>query len=448
MKKAIFLVLSLAMAAGLSACRTDSHVPAAQSTGKAAASRADAHDLRYLQVGDENGRYGFVSRNGYSLLCYIDYASASDTALCAQPSCPHNSESCTAYLSGNWILSALYALDDRSMAFIVTPGGEADGGAILYMADSDGANRRKLFQADAGQDFWELTCADDQYLYLPIQTESVTRMCRVPLAGGEAEPVFDCSDSQILGVSGRELLCRASRYEEAETAQAPEFPEDASQEELNRLNHAYLASCTITNRLYLHNIDDGSERELDFWTSSMDGDDRALLWQDGRLYWCDTGWNRLPSSLHWMTTDGQTGEISVAWPEALRQEVENDPSETAGVTRLEAITENHALLRISGRQNQQYRYAVDLTDGSAAEIPLLYESNGKEQPVSLLGRSADSFLVEMEMQMEEVTYIQKDGTPTTNGAAAGRYSLISFADFLAGTPAYQEINTQYIETLW
>ena len=55
---------------------------------------------------------------------------------------------------------------------------------------------------------------------------------------------------------------------------------------------------------------------------------------------------------------------------------------------------------------------------------------------------------EMEMQTEEVTYIQKDGTPTTNGAAVGRYSLISFADFLAGKPAYREINTQYIEPLW
>ena len=54
----------------------------------------------------------------------------------------------------------------------------------------------------------------------------------------------------------------------------------------------------------------------------------------------------------------------------------------------------------------------------------------------------------MQMQTEEVTYIQKAGTPTTNGAAVGRYSLISFADFLAGKPACREINPQYIEPLW
>ena len=130
--------------------------------------------------------------------------------------------------------------------------------------------------------------------------------------------------------------------------------------------------------------------------------------------------------------------------------MENDPNETAGISRFEGVVENRALLRVTGQELRENRYAVDLSDGSAAEIPLLYESNGKEQPVSILGRSADSLLVEMEMemQMDKVTYIQKDGTPTTNGAAVGRYSLISFADFLAGKPAYREIDTQYVETLW
>ena len=195
-------------------------------------------------------------------------------------------------------------------------------------------------------------------------------------------------------------------------------------------------------------MDGGTETELDSWTVTMDNDDRALLWQDGRLYWCETGWNRLPQAFHWTAADGQTGEVELSWPEELRQEVENDPNEAAGVSRLETVVENHALLQITGKENQLHRYGVDLSDGSVTEIPLRYESNGKEQPVAILGRSGDSLLVEMEVQMKEVTYIQQDGTPTTNGAAVGRYALIAFDDFLAGTPAYREINTQYIETIW
>lgn len=170
MKKAVSLVLSLVAAVSLSACVSPPTAPPSESSGQAAASQADPHDLRFLQTGSEAGRYGIVSRSDYSLLCYIDYSSACDTPLCAQPSCPHNSESCTAYIPGGQIISSLYALDDRSIAFIVTAAATEDKGSILYIADSSGENRRKIFQAESGQDFWEITCADDQYLYFPMQT--------------------------------------------------------------------------------------------------------------------------------------------------------------------------------------------------------------------------------------------------------------------------------------
>lgn len=451
MKKAAALLLALAMATGLAACSAPASGDTSGSFAENVTAQADPHDLRLLQVGNEDGRYGVAYRKDHTVLCYIDYASASDTALCAQPSCNHDSESCTAYIPENAIVSAIYALDHGSIAFIVSPGSGVDGGSILYLADSAGENRRKVFQASSGQDFWELTCADDEYLYFPLQTTpqgeaSITQLCRVPLSGGEPEELLDLNEAQIMGTSGRNLVCRMTRYDSS--AREPDMPDNASQEEVNRLTHEYLSAIKGNNQVYLYNIDDGTEQELESWTSTMDSDDRAILWQDDRLYWCETGWNRLPQTFHWTAADGQKGDVTISWPEDLRQEVENDPNETAGVSRLETVVENHALLQISGRENQLRRYAVDLSDGSVKEISLRYESNGKEQPVAILGRSRDSLLVEMEIQTKEVTYIQQDGTPTTNGAAVGRYALIPFADFLAGKPDYQEINTQYIETLW
>lgn len=449
MKKTAALILALTLTAALAGCGAPASASLPEPAGNTEV-RADPHDLYLLQTGSEAGRYGTVYRNDHTILCYIDYASASDTALCAQPSCNHDSDSCTAYIPGGDVVSALCALDGGKMAFIVSPGQESDRGSILYLADSAGGERRKLFRAESGEDFWELTCADDAYLYFPIQImegdNTVTRLCRVPLSGGEAEPLFDWDDAHVIGVDGRDLVCQSTRYEES--GEQPVLPDNASQEELNRLSHEYLSSCKGSSRVFLHNMDDGTETELDSWDVTMDNDDRVLLWQDGRLYWCETGWNRLPQAFHWTAADGQTGEVELSWPEELRQEVENDPNETAGVSRLETVVENHALLQITGKENQLHRYGVDLSDGSVTEIPLRYESNGKEQPVAILGRSGDSLLVEMEVQMKEVTYIQQDGTPTTNGAAVGRYALIAFDDFLAGRPAYREINTQYIETIW
>lgn len=439
------------MAAGLAACSAPASGVVSESAGETVTTQADPRDLRFLQAGNEAGRYGLAYQKDHTVLCYIDYASASDTALCAQPSCNHDSDSCTACIPGDEIVSSLYALDTGSMAYIVSPGSGTESGSVLYLAGSAGENRRSVFQASAGQDLWELTCADDAYLYFPLQTTSqgeasTLQLCRVSLSGGAPEEVLDLNEVQVIGTSGRNLVCRVTRYDPA--VREPEIPDDASQEEINRLTHEYLSSSKGSNRVYLHNIDDGTEQELESWTSTMDSDDRVILWQDGRLYWCKTGWNQLPQTFHWTAADGQTGEVSLSWPEELRRQVESDPNETAGVSRLEAVVENHALLQITARGNRLYRYAVDLSDGSVQEIPLRYESNGKEQPVSILGCSGDSLLVEMEMQTREVTYIQKDGTPTTNGAAVGRYALISFENFLEGKPDYREINTQLIETLW
>lgn len=90
------------------------------------------------------------------------------------------------------------------------------------------------------------------------------QLCRIQLSRGEPEPLFECTDAQIPGASGRDLVCRTSDYAQTENPQELQIPANASREEANHLTHDYLASQTGSNRLYLHNIDDGTERKLDF----------------------------------------------------------------------------------------------------------------------------------------------------------------------------------------
>lgn len=374
--------------------------------------------MRALKAGTDSGRYGTSYQIDHTILCYIDDASASDTALCAQPSCNHDSESCTAYIPKGQILSSLYAVDNQSAAFVVSPNSPDEGGPVLYLADKGGGNRRILFQASSGQDFWELICADDKYLYFSLSTTQeegqTIDLHRVPLAGGEAEAVFPLSDSRILGLSGRNLVCYSYQYEEPENRQEP---------------------FVGTHRVFLHSIDDGTEQELESWTSTMGNEGRVQYWQDDRLYWLDCNWNQLPQAVHWTDENRQTGEVALTWPDQALQEIQNNEEGDFRVERLELVLENR-------------RYAVDLETGSVTEIPLRYQSKGKEIPVAILGQSSDSLLVEIEIQMKDVTYIQDDGTPTMNGAAIGRYALIPFADFFAGKPNYREVTTQYIQTIW
>ena len=462
MKKFSALFIAILLAASFTACQNSSAKPnetssvsveASDVSASASNQESDGNALRSLKIGNTTGRYGTAFQMDHTILCYIDYPSASDTALCAQPACNHDSESCTAYIANGYTVSSIAIVDDQTIAFLVNPLSSENGGAIIYLADSNGSNRRKIFQADSGEDIWELCCADDENLYFSVFVTqpdgSGDRMdlYRVPLDGGDAEQVFPLAD-QVLGVDGREIVCYEYNFEVPENTQEPEIPEGATQEEIDQLYVQYQSSFVGTHRVYLQNVDTGAERDLETWTSPMGNEGRLQMWQDGALYWCDSQWNQLPDQLHWTSENGQSSEIAVSWPSDVLTDVQNDPEGNAGVERLETIVENRALLTVKGPWEEFRRYAVDLSDGSVTEIPLRYQSNGKEKPVAILGQSADSLLVEIETQMEEVTYIQSDGTPTTNGSVINRYALISFVDFFAGNPNYREIQTQYLQSLW
>ena len=450
MKRIAILLLTLVLAVSMASCgKSGSPIPS-EPSGEASSAGAPDSNLRLLQIGTEAGRYGTAYEEDHTILCYIDYANACDTALCNQPACTHDSDSCTAFIPDGVIVSGIYALDESTMAFILT---DENNGATLYLADSDGGNRRKLYQANSGEEFWELTCADNQYLYFFLYRtgsdgNTTNQFCRLSLSGGEPEPVIENLDSQILGVYGRNLVCYRYEYEEPENLQEPEVPEGATEEEANRIMMEYLGAFKGTHEVYLLNLDDGSRTDLDSWSSTMGNEGRLQLVDQDRLYWCESSWNQLPDAIHWISTEGESGETALSWPEDLKQAVESVSYGMAGLERMERKMGDWLLIYVQGPWNGMRRYAVNTQDGSVQEISLRYQSNGKDQPITILGQSQDSYLVEIETQLKEVTFIQQDGTPSTNWAGVGRFGLITFEDFLAGNPQYREINTQYLESIW
>lgn len=448
MRKSRILIFTLILAVVLTACgqnpQNDRQLP-----GETESRQSEGNNLHMLEIGTQAGRYGTAYQDDHTILCYLDYANACDTAFCTQPACNHDSDSCTAYIPDGVIVSALYAVDDQTMAYILT----SKEGDQLYLADSNGANRRKLYQAASGEEFWELTCADSQYLYFPMtftETDGSASQsfCRLPLSGGEPEPLIQELDSQILGAWGRDLVCYKYQYDEPENLQEPSVPEGATQEETDRIMMEYLDSFKGTHEVYLSNLDDGSRKELDGWDSTMGNEGRVQFCADDRLYWCETENRQLPDSIHWLLPDGQSGETALSWPEDLRLAIEGSTDWYSGAERLEGMLQDWVLITLKGPWDGMRRYAMNVTDGSVKEIPLRYQSNGKNQPITILGQSKDSLLVEIETQLKEVTFIQQDGTPSTNWAGVGRFGLITFEDFLSGTPEYREIDTQYLESIW
>ena len=131
---------------------------------------------------------------------------------------------------------------------------------------------------------------------------------------------------------------------------------------------------------------------------------RTVLWDGGRLYLCSD--NR-PDDLHWMTPDGQTGELAVAWPE----EILHSQGET--IFYLERMLPGRLLLTVWGPWgiDRIQRYALDLESGAVQECPLEYVSNASERPIMILAQGEKELAVafaEQRQQVESVSYTHLD----------------------------------------
>ena len=171
------------------------------------------------------------------------------------------------------------------------------------------------------------------------------------------------------------------------------------------------------------------------WTSHYGSTGRTVLSDGGRLYWCSD--NR-PDDLHWMTPDGQTGELAVAWPE----EILHSQGET--IFYLERMLPGRLLLTVWGPWgiDRIQRYALDLESGAVQECPLEYVSNASERPIMILAQGEKELAVAFAEQRQQVEYIDADGELATTEAVHTRTGVISFEDFLSGNPDYREITQE------
>lgn len=197
---------------------------------------------------------------------------------------------------------------------------------------------------------------------------------------------------------------------------------------------AEMAKVTGKFRVTRCSVDTGEEQVVDAWTSNYGSAGRTLYWELDRLYWFDC---EEPGPLHWVTADGQTGELAVDWP----QEVTQWQGDL--YINLECrILLDKMLLTVCETQGTDpvvSRYALDLETGTLQEIPLQYVANATQQPVSIEGQGENCLAVIFEEQVQMGTYLDTDGMPATSMETHRRYGLIGTEDFLAGIPNYREI---------
>lgn len=441
----VLFVFSLSL---LTACSSNAETTPAESIPDTASS---CGDLRILDIGDNSGMYSnhFSYAINRQLLSYIDYASAQQLVLCASPNCTHSDDSCTAWIPPDTSVFP-QILDDDHLILIQSSSNPER--TCIYLSNRDGGSRQQLLPDQAGWDsiqglsspFRDKNLADDHYFYyvqkvLDEQLSSSYTLYRVPLDGSPAEPLFEMPASYILlGVHGRNLILMETILNEPPF---PEFPEGASPEEKQQIAEEYddmmAQEGSALDHLILLNVDTGKKQEIKSWNTQYSnyGASPTVLWANDRIFWCS---EQNATVLHWLTLDGESGEIPITLPPVPEGAAEASCS-------LNLLLDDHLLLSIAYIQENDDVHscwaALDLKSGECSSIPLYCMSNGHEIPVPIRCVTADHLLVETDIDntCTQVVAPDRDGNPTVWDAYRDQFGFIRYEDFFAGLPHYQSI---------
>ncbi len=410
MKKNLFRGTALTAAAlfalSLTACGPagdeDDASPLSTQESASDADMAQSTDpLQMLSHGSDDGFYLSLmdmtrgSDDRTELMGYIDYAQARATVLCAQPNCTHSDESCPAW-RGIWGGSAWVLPGGEH---IVTNTGDEDS-YTLALCKPDGTVEKTLCQT---ADNNVPTLADSSWLYCLVAPGG--SIVRVPLAGGDPEPLTTLNAYDVDGCLGRELF----------------YPSYGSEEQAD-------GTARTTLKYMATDIDTGAARTL--LDVSYPSDAISNPYFDGQtVYWYDPEGDML------VMVDGKTGaetRMPMEW------EFGRGGCGDITQTTISAQVEGKLILDQYGTAGS-CRAVVDPADGTAEELTMGYIRNGHSEAVEILAQSSHGLLVKYENRLTLQSEVDEDGTPREQEVEKPRLALIDPEDFLKNQPDYRDI---------
>ena len=370
-------------------------------------SASDAHmaqstdPLQMLSHGSDDGFYLSLmdmtrgSEDRTELMGYIDYAQARAAVLCAQPNCTHSDESCPAW-RGIWGGSAWVLPDGEH---IVTNTGDEDS-YTLTLCKPDGTVEKTLCRT---ADNNVPTLADSTWLYCVVAPGG--SIVRVPLAGGDPEPLTSLNAYDVEGCLGREVL----------------YPSYGSEEQADGTSRSTLKYTAC-------NIDTGAARTLLEVSYPSGVISNPYLGED-TLYWYDPQGDTL------VQVDVRTGS-ETRMP--LEWEFGRGGCGEIYQTTISAQVEGKLIVDQYG-EDGACRAVVDPADGTAAELTMGYVRNGHSEAVQILAQSSHGLLVKYENRMVTQDEVREDGTVGEMDIEKVRLALIAPEDFLTNQPNYRDI---------
>lgn len=410
----------------VSAAGTESTVT--EAAGGAAPRPADSAALRVLEQNNSDGYY-YQDQAGVSpLLHYVDFATAQDLPLCANPNCTHKDDTCTAWADQGYMLGVA-----GERLILLCSGGTMDAPRprIDQMA-LDGTGRRTLAQLDSGWTYASVgnpgmgvswpALTDGEALYVPVeewvQTISLDYtpkrdLLRVPFDGGESASLGLSLDSrdQILGASGRTLVISRTLVE-------PGVRDDVS--------------AAPPKALVVLDLDTGTETTL-YTAAAPLGQDTPVWVGEEACYVVDCATGDVLA----LPLDGAAG----------RTLANIGPLTLPGANRFDGMVNGRLSLLTPARSLDELgftsdwqRTLIDTESGAVTISPLLRYDFSHYMPVPLLAITEDVVLVEYELRQQDTVMMGQDGNIFQKPDLAPLRALMTPQEFLAGDmTAYRDI---------
>ena len=387
------------------------------------AAKPDLLSLRPLYQGDENGYYTFMTAasGDYQQVLYADYQTGTQAPACHITGCTHDSPSCPAcFFTGVPVTLPCPVGDGTYLSFVY--GYDSDGMSIVRLNQDYGVEQ-VLYHCNYISSFYCYTDGSSLWFSTCPSGDSYDRIKRLDLSTGGITTLFDAGDTSgqsanIIGCAGRQLVVSVSPY--------------------------YDSSEPQTSCLYLVDADTGAAellREYPITNASAGRTTNistAVL--DDTLYEYDYTTGELTAT---GLADRQTRTVTDALPP--------DPYEGRGafdvtITRIlngQLVVEYYSNdWTDDNAETKTPVYLVDLAAGTVAEKPALppLNWNGYDHTsTTILAQLQDRLLVLCRAEPYTRTTTGTDGAPYTIQSSHRYFGLISYADYLTGTPNYTEV---------
>ena len=423
----------------LTGCSQQAQRPSSTEDVEAAASilRTDApkftlaalEEGAYMGSGNAIGFYALEDQGSAYLITVIDYASAQKTYLCSSLSCPHNNETCTAWVPHepeSW--SSIIAAPDRLLLLhhrTASP-------PCIEMLDLDGQNRSLLYTFPSGYSLASgAACSSGGVLVKAIDfsQKSYTPIYSLASSGVDATST-GYTKLFLRGTTDAGIVIKTVEMKEPRPVS-----KELDQEEYMRQSIQAQLDATVLS-LVLLSYDDGQAHTLlDF----SDGQCCELVTPDGLFYiLCKK--DDVPT-LYKMDT--KTGEKTVLIPDCLQSPLYSG-SELFSVpddwNLLYYIDGKLLIHTFTGQEvdnaqnmiNSFAMYTVDAADSSVGEVTLSVYKNASWRPPMVYAEAGDRLLVDCGFG-EKI--VPKDSYEWQGGPLG----LMSKQDFFSSNPVYTPV---------